>query len=57
MKAHGVLSRLARLEDRLRPRGPRQIVIQWPGEPPPEVPKGADLIQVVYDDQREPEEI
>ena len=56
MRANGTGARLARLEERLRPKGRRPIVVWWPGEPRPEVPKGAHLIRVVYKDQ-EPDEI
>lgn len=56
MRAHGLMARLARLENRLRPKGKRVIVIWWPDEPRPEVPEGGVLIRVVYEDRTESEE-
>jgi len=54
MRANGLGARLARLEDRLRPQGPREIVVWCPEEEPePEVPDGAMLLKVVYADSDE----
>lgn len=53
MRTHGIMARLARLEDRHQPKGPRQIVVQWPGEPLPEVLEGAVVVQVVRGESAE----
>jgi len=50
MNGSGLRSRLARLEARLRPRKPRQIIVGSEGEPRPDVPPGAVLIHLVTDD-------
>jgi hypothetical protein len=55
MKAHGIMARLSRLEDRVRPKGRRAIVVWWPDEAKPEVPEGAMLFEVVFDDADEDE--
>jgi len=47
------MPRVSRLEDRVRPNGGRAIVIWRPDEPRPEVPEGADLIRVVYENRTE----
>jgi glucose-6-phosphate dehydrogenase assembly protein OpcA len=49
MKPHGMMARLSRLEDRVRPKGRRPIVVWWPDTPKPKAPEGADLIRVTYD--------
>jgi len=53
MRANGMGARLSRLEDCIRPKGSRQLVVWWPGEPKPEVPEGGVLFQVVYEDEEE----
>jgi len=50
MNGSGLRGRLARLEARLRPRKPRQIIVWSVGEPRPDVPPGAVLIRIVVDD-------
>jgi hypothetical protein len=57
MRANGMGARLARLEEGLRPKGRRQIVVWWPDKPRPEVLKGAVLIRVVYKNWTESEAI
>ena len=47
MNGSGLRSRLARLEARLRPRKPREIIVWSEGEPRPDVPPGAVLIHLV----------
>jgi len=50
MHSSGLRSRLRKLEKRLHPRKPWQIVV-WDGDGPcPDVSPGAVLIQIVVDD-------
>jgi glucose-6-phosphate dehydrogenase assembly protein OpcA len=51
MRTGGIMARLARLEERLQPKGRRPIVVWWPNKPRPEVPNGAILLHVVREDQ------
>ena len=50
MNGSGLRSRLARLEARLHPRKPREIIVWSEGEPRPDVPPGVVLIHLVTDD-------